>query len=131
MLSYFHYPITPLLAVAGVALDAVLGEPRRWHALVGFGNLAHWVEKRLNTEPFAKLKGAFGVALLLVPVTLLAFYLCKISPVFNVLLLYFAIGHKSLHQHARAVLQALQKGAHWSSLTTPTVRYSLSWQRNA
>lgn len=110
MLSYSHYPISPLLAVAAVALDALLGEPRRWHALVGFGNLARWLEKRLNTAPLAKLQGVFGVLVLLVPFTLLAFYLCKLSPVFDVLLLYFAIGHKSLHLHARAVLQALNNG---------------------
>lgn len=110
MISFAHYPITPLLAIAGMALDAVLGEPRRWHALVGFGKLAHWVEKRLNTEPFAKLKGVFGAVFLLTSFTLPAFYLCRISPIFDVLLLYFAIGHNSLHQHAHAVLQALQKG---------------------
>lgn len=110
MLSYSHYPISPLLAVAAVALDAWLGEARRWHALVGFGNLANWLEKRLNAAPSAKLKGVFGVLVLLIPFTFLAFYLCKLSPVFDVLLLYFAIGHKSLHQHARAVLQALNDG---------------------
>lgn len=109
MISFAYYPITPLLAVAAVALDAWLGEPRRWHALVGFGNLANWLEKRLNAAPFAKLKGVFGVLVLLLPFTLLAFYLCRLSPVFDVLLLYFAIGHKSLHLHARAVLQALNK----------------------
>jgi adenosylcobinamide-phosphate synthase len=93
-----------------VALDAWLGEPRRWHPLVGFGNVAHWLEKRLNTAPAARVKGLFGVLVLLIPFTLLAFYLCKFSPVFDVLLLYFAIGHKSLHLHTRAVLQALNNG---------------------
>jgi len=29
-----------LLTVAGVALDALFGEPQRRHPLVGFGNLA-------------------------------------------------------------------------------------------
>lgn len=110
MLSFHYYPFTPLLATAALTLDALLGEPRRWHALVGFGNVASWLEKRLNTAPSAKLKGVFGVLVLLIPSTLLAFYLCKLSPVFDVLLLYFAIGHKSLHQHARAVLQGLNNG---------------------
>lgn len=37
-----------LLTVAGVALDALLGEPRRRHPLVGFGNFAARLEQRLN-----------------------------------------------------------------------------------
>ncbi len=106
-----HYPITPLLAVAGVALDALLGEPRRWHPLVGFGKLASLVEARLNREsPKNKLRGVMGVVLLLLPFTVAATWLCQRSPLADVLLLYFAIGHNSLHQHARAVSRALQAG---------------------
>jgi adenosylcobinamide-phosphate synthase len=106
-----HYPITPLLAVAGVTLDAVLGEPRRWHPLVGFGKLASLVEARLNREsPKNKLRGVMGVVLLLLPFTVAATWLCQRSPLADVLLLYFAIGHNSLHQHARAVSRALQAG---------------------
>jgi len=115
MLSFVHYPITPLLAVAGITLDALLGEPRRRHPLVGFGNLAHGIEARLNpasrrAQSTQKLAGVFGVAMLLIPFTLLAFWLCRLSPIFDVLLLYFAVGHKSLHQHAHAVSNALQAG---------------------
>lgn len=115
MISYAHYPITPLLAVAAVALDYWLGEPRRYHPLVGFGNLAHWVEAQLNPESrqalsIQRFAGIFGVALLLIPFATLAFWLCKLSPLVDVLLLTFAIGHKSLHQHARAVSTALQAG---------------------
>jgi adenosylcobinamide-phosphate synthase len=115
MISYSHYPITPLLAVAAVALDYCLGEPRRLHPLVGFGNLANALESRLNVtsrqqRPEHRLLGICAVALLLLPFTATAAWLCKLSPVADVLLLYFAIGHKSLHQHAQAVLNALQAG---------------------
>lgn len=37
-----------LLTVAGVALDALLGEPQRRHPLVAFGNMASNLERRLN-----------------------------------------------------------------------------------
>ncbi|HEY6927429.1 MAG TPA: CobD/CbiB family cobalamin biosynthesis protein, partial [Steroidobacteraceae bacterium] len=38
-----------LLTVAGVLLDAALGEPRRWHPLVGFGRWARWLERSLSS----------------------------------------------------------------------------------
>jgi adenosylcobinamide-phosphate synthase len=115
MISSLHYPITALLAVAAVALDGLLGEPRRWHPLVGFGHLAHFVEARLNPESgrataLARLRGTLGVALLLIPCTVLAGWLCRIpgwGMVFDALLLYFALGHRSLHEHAHAVSRAL------------------------
>lgn len=118
MISSVHYPITALLAVVAIALDGLLGEPRRWHPLVGFGSLANRIEARLNpepqrTRPSHRLSGVMGVALLLLPFGAVAFWLCRlpgIGPVADVLLLYFAIGHRSLHEHARAVLLALQAG---------------------
>ena len=118
MISSVHYPITALLAVTAVALDGLLGEPRRWHPLVGFGFLADRLEARLNPEirrarPHHRLAGVMGVAMLLLPFGALAFWLCRlpgIGPIIDVLLLYFAIGHRSLHEHARAVSNALQAG---------------------
>jgi adenosylcobinamide-phosphate synthase len=118
MISSVHYPITALLAVAAVALDGLLGEPRRWHPLVGFGSLANRLEARLNPEsrrarPSHRLAGVMGVAMLLLPFGALAFWLCRlpgIGPLVDVLLLYFAIGHRSLHEHAHAVSRALQAG---------------------
>lgn len=118
MISSVHYPITPLLAVAAVALDGLLGEPRRWHPLIGFGSLADRLEARLNPEsrrvrPGHRLAGVMGVAMLLLPFGALAFWLCRlpgIGPLVDVLLLYFAIGHRSLHEHAHAVSRALQAG---------------------
>lgn len=118
MISSLHYPITALLAVAAVALDRLLGEPRRCHPLVGFGHLANLVEARLNLasrrgKASHRLIGALAVALLLVPFALAAAGMCRlpvVGPAVDVLLLYFAIGHRSLHEHARAVLRALQEG---------------------
>jgi adenosylcobinamide-phosphate synthase len=41
-----------ILTVATIALalvvDQLLGEPRRWHPLVGFGHVAAWLERRTN-----------------------------------------------------------------------------------
>ena len=38
-----------LLSVAAVALDALLGEPKRWHPLVAFGRFADRIEQRFNS----------------------------------------------------------------------------------
>jgi adenosylcobinamide-phosphate synthase len=48
MLSGIPLAWLGLLALAGVLLDLLLGEPRRWHPLVGFGRLANAVEGRMN-----------------------------------------------------------------------------------
>ena len=41
---------TALMMIAALLLDKLLGEPKRFHPLVGFGNFAMWVEKRLNQK---------------------------------------------------------------------------------
>jgi adenosylcobinamide-phosphate synthase len=48
MLSGIPLAWLGLLAMAGVLLDLLLGEPRRWHPLVGFGRVANAIEARLN-----------------------------------------------------------------------------------
>ena len=65
---------TALLAAIGVALDAALGEPRRWHPLVGFGAAAKRLERRMLASPgliqrpvAARLAGVGAVAALVVP----------------------------------------------------------------
>jgi adenosylcobinamide-phosphate synthase len=101
--------------MAAVLLDFMIGEPRRFHPLVGFGWLANKLEAWLNianktNKAKQRWVGMFALALLLAPFILLAYWLCHIpvvSIVVDTLLLYFAIGHKSLHDHARAVTRAL------------------------
>lgn len=96
-------------------LDFILGEPKRFHPLVGFGWLANRIESKLNCKnrqelSSQRLLGLVGLILLIAPFILLAFELSKtpmIGFIIDALLLYFAIGHKSLHDHARAVSHAL------------------------
>jgi adenosylcobinamide-phosphate synthase len=115
MFSYPNYLILPLLACIAVALDYIFGEPKRYHPLVGFGYLATKLEKRLNplncqALPRQYFSGLLGLTVLIAPFIALAYCLCHLpylSYVANCALLYFALGHKSLHEHARAVSNAL------------------------
>ncbi len=109
---------TALSALAAVLLDGWLGEPRRWHPLAGFGALAGRVEKVLyggaETPPRGhRLRGALAVLCLLLPLTAAAAALTRLpgaGTAIGVVLLYFALGHKSLHDHARPVAEALRAG---------------------
>lgn len=107
--------ITALMATAAVALDWLLGELKRFHPLVAFGRLAGGVERRLHggadLGPRARrVRGMLAVALLLTPFVAVTALLCALPSVgvlFSVAALYFALGHKSLHDHARPVAVAL------------------------
>jgi adenosylcobinamide-phosphate synthase len=107
---------TSLLALTAVLLDWLWGEPRRWHPLVGFGKLADYIEGRLHRDRATsacarRVLGALGVLSLLLPFTAAAIALTSLpyaGAVFNLLLLYFALGQKSLHHHARSVAHALK-----------------------
>ncbi len=111
--------IFPLM-VAAVVLDWLLGEPRRWHPLVGFGWLAAWLERRIHAPD--RWRGVFAVAVLLLPPVWLTAELgntlaalpglwgAGLSSGFSILALYFALGHKSLHDHVRPIVAALNRG---------------------
>ena len=99
----------PLAALAAVMLDRLLGEPRRWHPLVGFGRLAEALEKRLNDRGLTA--GLLAWALLVLPFLGLAVWLRGPAPfAVDVALLYFALGARSLAEHAEAVARPLQAG---------------------
>ncbi|MGC8731081.1 MAG: adenosylcobinamide-phosphate synthase CbiB [Halothiobacillaceae bacterium] len=107
-----------LTVLAAVVLDWWLGEPRRLHPLIGFGRLASGLEARLNppsaqSDTRQRLVGLLAVLALLTPTTLFAWWLATLplfGTLWGVLALYFAIGHRSLHDHARPVAVALLRG---------------------
>jgi adenosylcobinamide-phosphate synthase len=99
----------PLAALTAVLLDRLLGEPARWHPLVGFGNLAGRIESKLNRRSLAG--GVLAWLLAVGPYVALAFWLRPLAPfVVDVVLLYFALGAQSLCEHAAAIAQPLQEG---------------------
>lgn len=92
---------------AAVLLDHLLGEPQRWHPLVGFGWLARRVEQMLYGTSY--LRGAVALCVLLLPLAALAGFLQHIEYIglfCSVLVLYFAIAPRSLREHAGRVAAA-------------------------
>ncbi len=96
-----------LAVIAALVLDSWLGEPRRFHPLVGFGRLARVLEQRLYRN--SRFSGAAVLLILLLPFTLISLLLSRVpgGAVVEVLLLYLAIGRNSLGMHARRVRDAL------------------------
>ena len=102
--------------LAGMGLDALLGEPRRAHPLVGFGGMAQAIERRLHRDARARGLVAWCVAVLPAVavvagiVHLLAMWSPWVATGFSAAMLYLAVGHRSLGEHARAVEAPLRAG---------------------
>ncbi|HAO33909.1 MAG TPA: adenosylcobinamide-phosphate synthase CbiB [Candidatus Competibacter sp.] len=110
--------LTALMCIGAVLLDRGLGEPRRWHPLVGFGGLARRVEAFAYGPPettarVRRGRGVGAVVVLLVPFALAAWQVSALPLVGSAAalgLLYLAIGARSLAEHAEAVAAALKAG---------------------
>jgi adenosylcobinamide-phosphate synthase len=102
-----------LLCVAGVALDALLGEPRRWHPLVAFGRMADRIEQRFNSDGRGwRSHGVTAWVLAVIPLTILATalsWLPYIGWLVDILALYCALGMRSLGEHVQPVADALRR----------------------
>jgi adenosylcobinamide-phosphate synthase len=100
------------MTAAGVALDALLGEPRRRHPLVAFGRLANRIELRFNRAGRGwRSHGVTAWVLAVTPLTLLATLLSWLPLVgwlVEILALYCALGMRSLGEHVLPVAQALR-----------------------
>ncbi len=104
---------TFLVVTAALLLDALFGEPRRHHPLVGFGKIAATLEHHFHTD--SRLRGSMVLLLLLAPPILLTALLSSlpwVGVLFDITLLYLAIGWNSLQLHARRVADALAAGKH-------------------
>jgi len=104
-----------LSCLAGVALDALLGEPQRAHPLVAFGRLADRLERHFN-GPEARGWRSHGVTawcLAVLPLTGLAWLLSLLPGIgwlVEIVLLYLALGLRSLGEHLLPVARALRLG---------------------
>lgn len=104
-----------LAAALALIIDRLLGEPRRFHPLVAFGNFAQRLELVLNRGGARQWRGALAVILLLLPLLSAAvmaqFWLIYFSPwlftAVAAVVVYLAIGRRSLAEHAAAVASAL------------------------
>lgn len=112
----------PLSALAAVLIDRLCGEPRRWHPLVGFGQLASALEKRLNRRATRRLEqrekrgrenvlGLLAWLLVVAPWVAAAVWLQgRCAMAVDIALLTFALGAQSLREHAEAVVKPLMAG---------------------
>lgn len=104
---------TAFAMLAAVALDALLGEPRRAHPLVMFGRIAALIERRLHAD--SRVIGTLAWWLAVAPPVLVVAWLSHALTswmywIVATCVLYLAIGHRSLAEHARAVESALRAG---------------------
>lgn len=123
-------PLTlPAAGVLGLLIDRWLGEPRRAHPLIFFGNWANRLEAWLNpltqvakntaTRPDPatgkaglRLRGLLAWSLAVLPPVLALWWLQQQLPAvlswgLDAVLLWFAVGHKSLIEHGQAIFRAL------------------------
>ena len=64
-----------LLILIALILDLYLGEPKKHHPLIWFGNLAKLLETRFNTSQKSYRAGVFALLLAVLPVAALFFYI--------------------------------------------------------
>jgi adenosylcobinamide-phosphate synthase len=109
--------VTAVALLLGLLIDHFVGEAKRWHPLVGFGNAASRLEKAANPsrDNEGKLRGLVCWTLMvLIPVMAMSLVVSQLSGlallVVNALVVYFVVGLKSLAEHARNVAVPLLAG---------------------
>lgn len=102
--------------VLGCALDGILGEPRRYHPIVFFGQIANKVEKHTHGPNRPIIRGIVAWLICVLPWLVLAVlaqhflqHHWLFVPVAGVTV-YACIGWKSLAQHGLRVAEPLEQG---------------------
>jgi len=108
-----------IVCVFALALDNLIGEPRRLHPVVGFGRLVTALEKKLNSSPDTPLRavsaGVLAVFLATVPMLLLAVWVSvrlegPLLLLVQAVVLWLAISLRGLAEHGLAVATPLLQG---------------------
>ncbi|GGC10819.1 cobalamin biosynthesis protein CobD [Oxalicibacterium flavum] len=118
MLAGLTFDMVALLVWLGLALDRLLGEPRRWHPLAGFGNVAALIERRMNDKDAGRLRGMLAWLLAVLPLVAASWFAIAmlaqlhffLALAAHVLMLYFGLGLRSLRDHIMPIAAALQAG---------------------
>lgn len=120
--------------LAALVVDFILGDPRHFHPISGFGLMASWLEEKLNTKSSftsksiikSRLTGLISLIILILPIILFSTYINLLFTtqslhIFEILVLFITIGSNSLKLHALWIFKALQS----SDITT--ARNKTSW----
>ncbi len=112
LLSFY---VTAMLAIAGVVIDRIFGEPATRHPLVAFGRLATRIEAKMNTGFRARPAGILAWLLAVVPPVAVSWIHVSVLPfaagcAVHVALLWFSLGAKSLKDHIAPIARALGLG---------------------
>lgn len=115
MFAGLSLTLLALLLPLGLLLDWLLGELRRWHPLVGFGNAAGWLESVTNKGGMRFMRGLFAWCVTVLLPSLLAWLMLAqlakwsllAACIGHVVLLYFSLGLRSLRDHALPIARAL------------------------
>ena len=108
-----------IVCALALTLDRILGEPARWHPLVGFGRMVTAIERQFNTHsarPWQSiLKGSAALLLVTLPILGVAVWLSKLLDGFwllitQVIVLWLALSLRGLSEHGLAVAEPLHSG---------------------
>jgi len=112
--------LSALILVSSLWLDKWLGEPTRYHPLVGFGLWANQIEKKCRSLPLltAKQQGIIAWCVAVLPIVIICYFLLNLLlslslwlwVLTNVVIVYLTIGGNSLLQHADNIYKPLIKG---------------------